>query len=278
MTLGPQTPPGRPAAAPSRPDPVRTKWNERYARDSFTPFPPRPAQWLVEHRSLVERLPAVGRALDLACGDGRNARYLAELGFEVDAVDISDVVVGRLAETAATLGLNVSARVADLQSGVGIPAHAYAVIVNFNYLQRDLFDEISRALRPGGLLLFETFARPHVDQLGRDFPAEFVLGDNELLRAFPALQVCHYFEGVAERSGEARGLAGLVARRRGSSPGREYGRPGEAAHAGVGPADGRVPPILDPTGPGEPPARSHRGQGRPLADQAKRADMPRRVE
>ena len=195
----------------------------------MTPFPDRPAEWLVEHRSLLKALPAGGRALDVACGDGRNARYLAELGFEVDAVDISAVVVERLAEAAGALGLSVSPRVVDLEYGIGFPAHEYTVIVNFNYLQRSLFDSLARALRPGGLLLFETFARPHIDELGHDFRAEFLLGENELLEAFAGLRVRHYFEGVVERSGEPRGVASLVAQQRGFSPGRDIRDP-ESPH------------------------------------------------
>jgi tellurite methyltransferase len=205
------------------------RWNERYARDTMTPFPAQPAEWLVEHRSLLEALPTGGRALDVACGDGRNARYLAELGFDVDAVDISDVLVERLTEAADRLSLSVSPRIVDLESEITFPAHEYAVIVNFNFLQRSLFGGLARALRPGGLLVFETFARPHVDELANDFRAEFMLGENELLEAFAGLHVCHYFEGVAERSGKPRGVAGLVARQRGSSPGRDIHDP-ESPH------------------------------------------------
>jgi SAM-dependent methyltransferase len=190
------------------------KWNNRYAAPSSVPFPDTPAEWLVEHRSLLVPKAAGGRALDVACGDGRNARYLAELGFAVDAVDISDLVIDRLKAVAMTLDLSVSPRIADLENGAGLPAGEYDVVVNFNYLHRPLFDGLARALRPGGLLLFETFARPHVDDLGRRFRPEFVLGANELLLAFAGLHVRHYFEGVVSRSGEPRGVASLVAERR----------------------------------------------------------------
>ncbi len=224
------------APAPPPPtSPAREKWNQRYADDSMTPFPARPTEWLVEHRSLLKALPAAGRALDVACGDGANARYLAELGFEVDAVDVSDVLIARLAQAAAALHLNVSPRVLDLEGPVVFPAHEYAVIVNFNFLQRSLFDGLARALRPGGLLLFETFGRAHVDDLGHDFRAEFLLGDNELLGAFSGLRVRHYFEGVAERSGRPRGVASLVAQQRGCSPGRDRDDPGSPLTPGSPP-------------------------------------------
>jgi SAM-dependent methyltransferase len=195
-------------------EPARQRWNTRYAEPASTVFPDAPAEWLAEHRPWLADRPAPGRALDVACGDGRNSRYLAELGFEVDAIDISDVVVARLNATAITLDLRVSSWVADLELRADLRPDHYDVVVNFNYLQRSLFDGLARALRPGGLLLFETFARPHVDELGHSFRPEFVLGDNELLRAFAGLRVRHYFEGVAERSGKPRGIASLVAERR----------------------------------------------------------------
>jgi SAM-dependent methyltransferase len=193
---------------------AREKWNHRYGDASTTPLPVAPAEWLVEHRALLEALPSGGRALDLACGDGRNARYLAELGFAVDALDVSDVVIGRLAEAAVALGLDVRPMVADLEHDPDLPRGQYAVVMNFNYLQRSLFGSLAAALRPGGLLFFETFARPHIEELGHDFPDEFLLAENELLGAFPGLHVRHYFEGVAERSGRPRGIASLVAERR----------------------------------------------------------------
>jgi tellurite methyltransferase len=211
--------------------PAQEKWNLRYGDGSTPALPPTPAEWLVEHRALLDALPRGGRALDLACGDGRNARYLAELGFSVDAVDVSDLMIGRLGEAATALRLDIRPRVADLEREPALARAAYSVVMNFNYLQRSLFAALEQALRPGGLLFFETFARPHVDELGHDFPAAFVLADNELLGAFPELHVREYFEGVANRSGRPRGIASLVAERRDrprrgtAQPGGTSGRP-----------------------------------------------------
>ncbi|HWH11966.1 MAG TPA: class I SAM-dependent methyltransferase [Solirubrobacteraceae bacterium] len=199
-------------------DDARERWNERYARAAATAFPDSPAEWLVEHRALLDRPAARLRALDVACGDGRNARFLAELGYAVDALDISDVVVDRLSAAAVSDGLTVTPRVADLERTADLPEGRYDVIVNFNYLQRSLFAGLARALRPGGLLLFETFGRSHVDELGNELRPEFVLGDNELIHAFPDLRVRHYREGVAQRSGRPRGVASLVAERRSERP------------------------------------------------------------
>jgi cyclopropane fatty-acyl-phospholipid synthase-like methyltransferase len=189
--------------------PAREKWNRRYAEPDFAPFPGAAADWLVENGDL---LPGGGRALDLACGDGRNSRYLAERGFSVEALDISDVAVDALRAAAAAGGLDVRPRAVDLEAWRPA-ADAYDAIVNMNYLQRDLFAPLAAALRPGGVLVLETFAQAHVTELGNRMDARFLLAPNELLRAFPTLEVCHYREGVRNRSGRPRGVAGIVARR-----------------------------------------------------------------
>ncbi len=189
--------------------PARERWNQRYAAPGFEAFPASPADWLVENRAL---LPGGGRALDVACGDGRNSRYLAERGFAVDALDVSDVAVDALRAAVRAGGLDVRPAAVDLEAWEP-PRDRYDAIVNLNYLQRDLFGPLAAALRPGGLLFFETFSEAHVSELGNRFDPRFLLAPNELLGAFPTLRVRHYREGVAVRSGRPRGLASLVAER-----------------------------------------------------------------
>jgi len=190
---------------------AREHWNERRAGGAFEPFPDAPAEWLVAHRALLQ---GGGRALDVACGDGRNALYLARLGYEVDAVDVSDVAIDALGAAARERGLAIHPRLVDLEHEPLAPAGArYDVVMNFNYLQRDLFDALADALAPGGLLLFETIGRAHIDELGRDFNPAFVVERHELLHAFGTLDVVNHHDGVVERSGRERGVASLVARR-----------------------------------------------------------------
>jgi tellurite methyltransferase len=191
---------------------AREKWNRRYAEPGFEPFPDRPSEWLAENRELLAGRGGL-RALDVACGDGRNALYLARLGFAVDAVDVSDVAVTALAAAAADRGLAVEARRMDLEAEA-LPAAHYDVVVQINYLQRDLFGALERALTPGGILVVETVTRAHVDELEKRFDLRFVLERGELLHAFPDLYVRHYREGVTERGGRPRGVASLVAERR----------------------------------------------------------------
>jgi 2-polyprenyl-3-methyl-5-hydroxy-6-metoxy-1,4-benzoquinol methylase len=191
---------------------ARDRWNERYAQADREWLPETPAEWLVAHEGLLS---GGGRALDVACGDGRNALYLAQLGYMVDAIDVSDVAIDAVRATVEARGLTmtIAARVVDLEREP-LPAGPYDVIVMLNFLQRDLFEPLQAALAPGGLLVLETLARCHVDELGHSFNAEYLLAQGELPRAFGRLEVVAQHEGVAQRSGSPRGVAGIVARRR----------------------------------------------------------------
>jgi tellurite methyltransferase len=201
--------------ASTEPQSARERWNRRYSEPGWQPFPDRPSEWLTENREFLIGSGArrARRALDVACGDGRNSLYLAELGFAVDAVDVSDVAVAALRAAAVERDLAVEAHWMDLEAEA-LPIARYDIVVQLNYLQRDLFGALERALTPGGILIVETVSRAHVEELGKSFDPRFVLDDNELLRAFPDLRVRRYREGVTERSGRPRGVASLVAERR----------------------------------------------------------------
>jgi SAM-dependent methyltransferase len=194
----------------------RERWNRRYVQRGVRAFPEAPAEWLIDNRSMLGG--ARGRrALDVACGDGRNAAYVAGLGFEVDAVDISDVAIDALQAAAIDRGLAVIPRRLDLERDP-LPGSHYDVIVQLNYLQRSLFEPLAQALAPGGILLVETVTRQHAEELGNAFDPRFLLDRNELRTSFPDLEVVRYEEGVTERSGRPRAVASLVARRRAAAP------------------------------------------------------------
>jgi len=188
----------------------REFWNEKHGQVQVGGWVPRP--WVVAHRpGLAEQSPR--RALDVACGRGREALYLAEAGFEVDAVDVSDVAVDAVGEAARERGLAVRATRVDLLADPApFPRPPYDVVVGFYFLQRSLLGPIADVLASGGLLLYETFTRDHVDVLGRDMNERFLLDHNELLRAFSGLRVLRYREAVIgdERS---RAVASIVARK-----------------------------------------------------------------
>ena len=163
------------------------KWNARYA--VATTEPPRPAPVLQENAHL---LPVTGRALDLACGLGGNALFLARRGFGTEAWDISDVAISTLGELAAAERLNLQARVRDV-SKVPPDPETFDIIVVSRFLDRSIVPAIANALRPGGLLFYQTFTREAVSERGPSNPA-YRLGPNELLRLFYGMRVLVYRE------------------------------------------------------------------------------------
>lgn len=187
----------------------RQRWNAKHREVKVGGTEPR--AWLIEHRALLVEQ-AKGRALDVACGVGREAAYLAELGFAVDAVDVSDVAIARVRKRAGERGLDVRATRMDLgQADTGFPRPPYDVICCFYFLQRALLKPLVGALAPGGLLLYETFTRDHVEVLGGQMPERFLLDHNELLHAFDGLRVLRYREAVIGAE-PRRAVASIVAR------------------------------------------------------------------
>ncbi|MHB8660192.1 MAG: class I SAM-dependent methyltransferase [Solirubrobacteraceae bacterium] len=168
---------------------------------------PEPARWLLEHHELISTQ-APGHALDVACGSGRHAFLLHELGFEVDAVDVDSSAVQELRRRAAACNARIRVAQADV-TGIRLPRSFYSVIVNTNFLERCLFSPLSAALAPSGLLIFETFTRDHVEVLKNRMNPAFLLEPNELLRAFGGLRVLHYREGVVNDR-HPRAVASLV--------------------------------------------------------------------
>ena len=112
-----------------------------------------PSPFLAENLELLPR----GRVLDVAMGTGRNAIYLARMGFHVEGVDISSEAINTALAWAQRAGVTIRAEVADLEAGYHIARNAYEVIICFNYLQRSLIPQIKDGLRKGGVVVYETF-------------------------------------------------------------------------------------------------------------------------
>jgi SAM-dependent methyltransferase len=166
----------------------RRTWEARY--QSAGRSKGRPASVLCHYAHL---LPASGAALDLACGLGGNALFLARRGWRVSAWDYSATAIAALDARARELGIPVEAAVRDVIAEPP-PSKTYDLIVVSDFLERALFPAIVQALRPGGLLFYETFTAEAVDDSGPRNPA-FRLQPNELLHlALPALRILLYRE------------------------------------------------------------------------------------
>ena len=175
----------------------RINWAERWAGGDYRGRNA-PSTLIV---AWADRLPK-GRALDLACGSGRNALYLAELGFEVDAMDIAEPALKLVQDAARERGLAVNTILADLDEHT-IPAGTYDLITTSFYLNRNLIPTMRDALKPGGFVLHEQHYATDYDVSGPTDPL-FRLGSNELLRLFLDFRVRFFSEGVeweSERDG-----------------------------------------------------------------------------
>lgn len=162
------------------------KWDRIHS--GSTEFPS-PAKVLWENAHL---LPNSGRALDLACGLGGNALFMANRGLQVEAWDKSRVAIAKLDFFARRLGLSVETQVTDVESR-NWPEQAFDVVVVSRFLVRSLCARISAALKPEGVLFYQTFVRAKVSDSGPTNP-DFLLAENELLRLFPDLVVRVYRE------------------------------------------------------------------------------------
>ena len=176
----------------------RIKWNEKYKKKKY---PREPVQTVRNYFSLAN----IGKALDIGAGNGRHSLFLAEQGFSVDAVDISD---SGLAEFAGRQP-DIYAICADLDT-FEIPKNRYDLIVNIKYLNRRLFPYIYEGLRTGGVLIFETFLESREDTENQPICRDYLLRKNELLHAFLSLRILYYREEKKTEQNETNQIASLV--------------------------------------------------------------------
>jgi tellurite methyltransferase len=201
-------------------------------------MPSSQSEWDAKHRLAAERaaaepasivrelLPLLprGPALDLACGTGRHTLLLAERGQRVVGLDWSNVALDVLETQARAKRISIK-RVGGFERNgrraqggiellqtdldqVELPEQSFDLVLCFQYLQRSLFPQMTRALRPGGVLLFETYTRAQLEFEGGPRNPEHLLETGELREAFPALRALFYRE---LRAGQ--GIASLLAQK-----------------------------------------------------------------
>ena len=181
----------------------REEWNRRYGRGEHLERDPSPFLAKAYGRFVVPRFPAAGTALDVAGGIGRHAIWLAQRGWEVTLVDISEVGVAMALEEARTAGVSIYGEAADLRT-YDFGHQRFDLILVFYFLERAIFPALAAALKPGGLILYKTYTREHRKFRACSHPMYF-LEPGELRGAFPDLVVSRY--------GEREGMAELVARK-----------------------------------------------------------------
>jgi SAM-dependent methyltransferase len=189
----------------AEPHPDQVAWDAMYSESGYF-MGKKPVRLLVKNVGLLPK----GRALDLAAGEGRNAVFLAQHGFEVDAVDISPVGLRKAEALAAERGVEIETIVANLEE-YDLGVERYEVVANFYYLQRDLTPKIKRALKPGGIVIYETFTVRHLEIRGARGPSkrEHYLELGELRKMFEDFEILHW----SEVRDVGKGIASLIARR-----------------------------------------------------------------
>ena len=171
-----------------------------------------PARFLVENFDLLPK----GLVLDLATGEGRNAIYLATRGFDVDAVDVSSESVTRARARARRLGAPIRAVVGNVEDGTYIlPIETYDVVAVFNYLHRPLFSDIREGLKPGGVVIYQTFTTKQLELAGGPRNPDYLLKPGELAEVFADWEILRYREYVENEGpgNPSRALAGIIAKK-----------------------------------------------------------------
>jgi SAM-dependent methyltransferase len=182
-------------------------WDERYrsGERAAEDLDAVPTPLLVEAATKL----SPGKALDLACGTGRNAGWLAEQGWSVTAVDGSPVAIETLRTRASERGVIVNTRVADLEKfEYRIEPSSWDLISICYYLQRDLFEPAKQGVVHGGILI----SIVHITEPGEE-PTAHRLRPGELEGFFKGWEILHRREGRPNDTAHQRSVAEIVARR-----------------------------------------------------------------
>jgi len=169
--------------------PTLKKWNEAYQSTDISLAVA--AQVLSDNEHL---LPQTGDVLDLACGRGGNTFFLAKKGFQVDALDISNVVLDHIRDYISNKTTSINCVKRDVETQ-GLSDHKkYDVIVVSYFLNRDLFPQIIHALKPNGLLYYQTWSQLSTDNTKGPSNPNFRLASGELLKLCSVLRIIYYSE------------------------------------------------------------------------------------
>lgn len=183
------------------------KWDQIYSKSSARSAP-QAASVVGRHRHF---LPESGLALDYACGRGGNAMLFAEHGLATQAFDISAVALDQLSQRCQEQGVKVETYPVDLKTH-RLDASSMDVLACSYYLDRNKFAMLAQAVKPGGLLFYETYNASLPKGAGPSNP-DFLLSQGELLSCFGHLHVLFYEElwGVFDTDGKT-GVSRIVTR------------------------------------------------------------------
>lgn len=195
----------------------RDKWDRRYREGAYAERT-HPSAFLEHWLPSVSVKADDGLAADLGCGAGRNALFMARNGWRVDAFDVSQAGLDRLAAAAADEKLSVDCIQADLEDPQSLPPllctnARYALVIIMRYTNLALVAAVQNCLRSGGYLIVEEHLRSDVAVSGPRNP-QFRVAPGALRSASQGMEIIDYQEGFStEPDGNTAALAQLVARR-----------------------------------------------------------------
>ena len=182
------------------------RWDKRFGQRGIA-LGKEPNPFLRRYFHLLPK----GRVLDIASGEGRNAVFLSQHGFEVDAIDVSPKGLKKAQRLAREKGVKINTFLVDLDQ-YHIERERYDLIANFYFLKRRLIPRIKKGIKKGGKIIFETYILEH-RTLGAGGPkqAKYLLKPNELLRLFKDFRIQLYREGILREGGRKKAVASLIA-------------------------------------------------------------------
>ena len=175
----------------------RDKWNQRYLVGTHGNLSPDSLLIDAFDRYIEPLFPNAGVALDIAGGTGRHAIFLAKKGWKVRLTDIAEAGIANARQNADSLASRIDFRVEDLTRFDGA-RESYDLILVFFFLRREMFPELVKALKPGGLLIYKGYTRGQAKFGGGPTNPDYLFGENELLDSFRELQVLHYAELIRD--------------------------------------------------------------------------------
>lgn len=169
----------------------KQKWNEKYKQklEKEEEKLPQPNERVTQFDKYFHG----NDALDMACGLGANSIYLAQKGYRVTALDVSDVAIEYINKIAVDKGLSIQGKAEDLDD-VSLPQEEYDLIINTFYLDRELFIPMKKALKPKGYLFIETFYQVEENDPNPHMKKEYTLKSQELLDTFKEMEILYYHE------------------------------------------------------------------------------------
>lgn len=186
----------------------RTLWDKKYSEHSHSSLDPDPFLVSAYEEFLADRTP--GKALDVAGGVGRHSIWIAQRGWRVSLLDISEVGIKQAQQniTNTETASSISVKVCDLNAMQDLGREQYDLVMVFFFLQRELFPALAAAIKPGGFLFYKTYTTEQKNFAGGPSHPMFLLEPNELLHAFPSMRVLRYHETIQQK-----GVAELVAQK-----------------------------------------------------------------